>query len=141
VEEGFATIPLEYILYDNKKFLSEEQKMKCFCEQQETYKLKVKGDVGADPIWCNQCGCNFDLDDISISKELKRELSEWATKYGEWIDWDIDQIVENGFEIEEEHNRQGAYLTEKVKLELSGKYNIKFSPSSMGRSYANNKRL
>ncbi len=115
--------------------------MKCFCEQQETYKLKVEGDVGADPIWCNQCGCNLDLDDISISKELKRELSEWATKYGEWIDWDIDQIVENGVEIEEEHNRQGAYLTEKVKLELSGKYKIVFSPSSMGRSYANNKRL
>ncbi len=34
--------------------------MHCFCEQKETYELKVEGDVGADPIWCNQCGCNFD---------------------------------------------------------------------------------
>lgn len=115
--------------------------MKCFCEQQETYKLKVDGDVGADPIWCNQCGCNFDLDDIPISKELNRELREWASKYGEWIDWDLDQIIENGIELEEEHNRQGANLTEKVKLELSVKYIIKFSPSSMGRRYANKKRL
>jgi hypothetical protein len=24
--------------------------MKCYCEQKETYKLKVEGDVGADPI-------------------------------------------------------------------------------------------
>lgn len=115
--------------------------MKCYCELQETYKLKVEGDVGADPIWCSQCGCNFDLDDIPISNELKRKLSEWATRYGEWIDWDLDQIIENGVDIEEEHNRQGSYLTEKVKLELSGKYRIKFSPSSMGRSYASNKRF
>lgn len=115
--------------------------MNCLCEQQETYKLKVEGDVGADPIWCNQCGCNLDLDDIPISDELKSKLSDWATKYGEWIDWDLDQIIENGVDLEEEHNRQGAYLTEKVKLELRDKYRIKFSPSSMGRSYTNNKRL
>lgn len=115
--------------------------MKCFCEQQEAYKLKVEGDVGADPIWCNQCGCNVDLEDIPISIELKKELSEWAIKYGEWIDWDLDQIIENGVEKEEEHNRQGAYLTGKVKLELRGKYKIKFSPSSMGRAYANKKCL
>ncbi|WP_249745248.1 hypothetical protein [Mesobacillus boroniphilus] len=62
-------------------------------------------------------------------------------KYGEWIKWDLDQITENGVVIEEEHNRQGAYLTEKVRLELSDKYRIKFSPSTMGRSYANYKRF
>jgi hypothetical protein len=27
--------------------------MHCFCEQKETYELKVEGDVGADPVWCN----------------------------------------------------------------------------------------
>jgi len=115
--------------------------MECFCEQKETYELKVEGDVGADPIWCNQCGCNFDLEDIPISNELKSELMDWVTKYGEWIDWDIDKLIPNGIEMEEDHNKQGAKLTEKVKKELRGKYRIKFSSSTMARSYANNKRL
>lgn len=56
---------------------------------------------------------------VDISKELKRKLSEWAIKYGEWIDWDLDQIIENGIALEEEGNRHGAYLTEIAKQELS----------------------
>lgn len=115
--------------------------MHCFCKQKETYELKIEGDVGADPIWCNQCSCNFDLEDILISKELKSELMEWVTKYGEWIDWDIDKLIPNGIEMEEEHNQQCAKLTKKVKEELKEKYRIKFSPSTMARSYANNKFL
>jgi len=113
--------------------------MQCFCEQTETYELKVEGDVGADPLWCKKCGCNFDLEDIPISNELKSELVEWVTKYGEWINWDIDKLIPTGIEMEEEHNKQGAKLTEKVKKELVGKYRIKFSPSTMARSYANKK--
>lgn len=113
--------------------------MHCFCEQKETYELKVEGDVGADPIWCNQCGCNIDIEDIPISNELKTELMEWVTKYGEWIDWDIDWLIPNGIELEENHNIQGAKLTAKVKKELRGKYKIKFFSSTMARSYANRK--
>ncbi|MFU2018851.1 hypothetical protein ACM6Q7_28240 [Peribacillus butanolivorans] len=109
----------------------------CFCEQKENQELKVEGDVGADPLWCNQCGCNFDLEDIPISNKLKSELMEWANKYGEWIDWDQDQLIPNGIEIEEEHNKQGAKLTEKVNKELRGKYRIRFSSSTMARMYAN----
>jgi plasmid stability protein len=115
--------------------------MMCLCEQQETYELKVEGDVGADPLWCNQCGCNLELDDVPISNELKEKLRQWAAKYGEWIDWELDQIIKNGVELEEEHNRQGAHLTEGVKIELSGKYRVLFSPSSMGRTYAQTERL
>ena len=40
--------------------------------------------------------------------------------------------------MEEEHNKQGAKLSEKVKNELKEKYRIKFSPSSMARSYDKN---
>jgi hypothetical protein len=40
--------------------------MECHCEQKETSELKVEGDVGADPIWCNQCGCNLEIEDIPI---------------------------------------------------------------------------
>jgi len=110
--------------------------MECFCEQKETYDLKVEGDVTADPIWCNQCGCNLNIEDIPISIELKRELVEWAHMYGGWIDWDEDQLLPKGIELEEEHNNKGLKLTQKVKKELEGKYRITFSASTMGRMYA-----
>ncbi|WP_227551577.1 hypothetical protein [Metabacillus sediminilitoris] len=59
--------------------------MECFCEQAR--ELKVDGDIGADPIWCNHCGCNFDLEDIPISNELKKgNCKNWVTIYGEWMD-------------------------------------------------------
>lgn len=54
--------------------------MKCCCEQQEFYKLKIEGDVGADPLWCSQCGCNFDLDDIPISKDIKKKIEQVGKK-------------------------------------------------------------
>lgn len=63
---------------------------------------------------------------------------KWLNKYGEQIDWDKDKLIPNGIEMEEEHNKQGAKLTEKVKKELRGKYRIKFSTSTMARGYANN---
>jgi hypothetical protein len=113
--------------------------MRCFCEQKETYEIKVEGDFGADPIWCNQCGFNFDLEDLPISKELKTELMEWVTKYGKWIDWDRDKLIPNGIKREEEHNKQGAIITEKVKNELRGKYSVNFSTSTMARSNASKK--
>lgn len=109
--------------------------MECFCEQKETYELKVEGDVGADPIWCNKCGCNLDIG--LISNTLTKELIEWVNRYGEWIDWDEDKLLPNGIALEEEHNKQGLTLTDKIKKELEGKYRIKFSPSAMARMYAN----
>lgn len=124
--------------YNKKRVVEEsENNMECFCEQKETYELKVEGDVGADPIWCNQCGCNLDIEDFLISNTLTNELIEWVNRYGEWIDWDEDKLLPNGIELEEEHNKQGLTLTDKIKKELEGKYRIKFSPSAMARMYAN----
>lgn len=100
--------------------------MECFCEQKETYELKVEGDVGADPIWCNQCGCNLDIDDLPISDTLTNELIEWVNKYGEWIDWDEDKLLPNGIELEEEHNKQGLTLTEKQRKNLKGNIELNF---------------
>ncbi|WP_100374769.1 hypothetical protein [Bacillus sp. FJAT-45037] len=109
--------------------------MYCFCEQKEAFELKVEGDIGADPIWCNQCSCNFELEDIPISDELKVELMRWVNKYGKWIDWGKDKLIPNGIEMEEAHNKQGFILTERVKKELRGK--LKFSPSTRSSGYAN----
>lgn len=109
--------------------------MKCFCEQKETYYLKVEGDVGADPIWCYTCGCNLDFEEVPLSKELKGELMHWIMQYGEWIDWDRDKLVPDGIKLEEEHNKIGKALTEKVKEELGEGYQVTFSPATMAKSY------
>jgi len=110
--------------------------MNCCCDSGKTNDLKIEGDVGADPIWCNKCGCNLDMDDVLISDGLAEELSSWAMKYGEWIDWEIDKLLPNGMELEDEFNQIGVALTEKLKREIDGKYKIKFMPSTSARFYA-----
>jgi transcription elongation factor Elf1 len=42
--------------------------MNCSSEQIDTCNLKVEGDVGADPIWCDLCGHNLDIEEIPLSK-------------------------------------------------------------------------
>jgi hypothetical protein len=110
--------------------------MRCFCEHNQTYELKVEGDVDTDPIWCNKCGCNFDIEEVPISDNLKKELMEWGMKYGKWIDWSSDTLRPNGIELENKHNKLGQQLTEKEKKELGAEYKMKFSPSSSARRYA-----
>ena len=107
--------------------------MNCLCDAGKTYELKIEGDVGADPIWCGECKCNLELADLSLSNELKSGLWEWIRGYGTWIDWDKDEVVPNGIELEAAHNVQGKELTAKVQKELEGKYIIRFSPSRMVR--------
>ncbi|WP_079708639.1 hypothetical protein [Paraliobacillus ryukyuensis] len=110
--------------------------MRCFCENKEIFDLKVEGDVYTDPIWCNQCGCNFNIEEVPISENLRDELMMWAMQYGKWIDWSKDTLRSNGIELENKHNKFGQLITNKVKRELGGKYNISFSPSSSARMYA-----
>jgi len=112
--------------------------LNCCCDCGKTNELKIEGDVGADPIWCNRCGCNLDIEDVPISAGLAEELSSWAMKYGEWIDWSKDELLLNGIELEDEFNRIGIVLTEKVREELSDKYNIQYSLSTSARFYARN---
>ncbi|WP_141430638.1 hypothetical protein [Bacillus sp. 03113] len=106
------------------------------CACNETNELIIEGDVGADPIWCSKCGCNLEIEALSVSKMLEMELSSWAMTYGEWIDWDKDVLLPNGIVLEKEFNARGLILTEKVKQEIGDQYKIKFSPSSSTRLYA-----
>ncbi|TRM12005.1 hypothetical protein FH966_10075 [Lentibacillus cibarius] len=110
--------------------------MRCFCENGEIVDLKVEGDFGADPLWCNQCSCNLDIEEVPISEGLKEELIRWSMQYGEWIDWSKETLLPDGMEMEKEHNKLGQQLTQKVKMELSTKYKVSFSPSSSARMYA-----
>ncbi|NMH68234.1 hypothetical protein HF072_05515 [Bacillus sp. RO3] len=110
--------------------------MNGFCKPNESFAMNVEGDVGADPFWCAECGCNFDIEEMPISQELKLEWGQWASEYGKWIDWSLDQLIPNGIAMEEEHNKQGQQVTDRTKGELGGKYRITFSASTMGRRYA-----
>ncbi|KHE73188.1 hypothetical protein [Halobacillus sp. BBL2006] len=107
--------------------------MRCLCENNDTFDLKVEGDVDTDPIWCNQCGCNLDIEEVPISENLKDEIIKWAMQYGKWIEWSTDTLRSNAIELESEHNKLGQVLTEKVKKELGARYMISFLPSSSAR--------
>lgn len=111
--------------------------MLCFCEDKESFNFKVEADVGADPIWCDECYGNFDIEDVPISKSLKVELKKWIQQYGKWIDWSKDVLRSNGIQMEDEHNKLGQLLTEEVQKELGTEYKIIFSPSSSARMYNN----
>lgn len=108
--------------------------MRCLCENKGIMDLKVEADVGADPIWCNRCHCNLDIEEMPIELALKLELMKWVGDYGKWVDWDHGGVVPKGVELEEEHNKAGLKLTEKVQKELEGKYIVSFSPSAFTKA-------
>lgn len=110
--------------------------MECFCDEGKTTVLRIEGDMGADPIWCDFCMCNLDLEDFSLSSTLVKELWEWMREYGDWMDWDQDRVLPKGIELEIIHNTEGKALTEKVQKELKGKYSVRFSPSTMAQKYS-----
>jgi hypothetical protein len=70
--------------------------------------LKIEADFSADPIWCNECGDNLDIDDFILSEGLKEELFNWVRDY-----------KKNQMDL---HNKVGKQLTEKVKAEIGKKY-------------------
>lgn len=107
------------------------------CGCNKIYDLKVEADIGADALWCNKCYCNLNIEDFSISNDLKVRLSQWILQYGKWIDWENDGIFPNGVKLEKTHNEEGLKLTEKVQKELKGKYKVSFSPSTFAQKYTN----
>ncbi|MEH7098236.1 hypothetical protein [Neobacillus vireti] len=82
----------------------------CKCEYVKSF--KIEADYHADPIWCNVCGWNLDIDEFPLSDKLKDELYQWTKQYKRM------QI--------KEHNTFGQNLTEKVKEELGSQYKIIF---------------
>ncbi|MET3728078.1 hypothetical protein ABID52_001659 [Fictibacillus halophilus] len=109
--------------------------MECFCDKPKIFELKLEADVGADPIWCNQCECNLDIDELPISEELRESVMNWAMQYGKWIDWDNDELCENGLVLEAEHNQLGQTLSENLQIELGETTTVRFSPSNSANMY------
>jgi hypothetical protein len=112
--------------------------LECNCKS-KTFSLKVNADFSADPVWCNFCKCNLEFEELSISSELREELSDWAAEYGNWINFEEDSLVENAIEIEKNHNKKGEVLAQKLKFELSKEYTVSFEPSNLVQSYLNMK--
>ncbi|RLQ92340.1 hypothetical protein D9X91_19720 [Falsibacillus albus] len=82
------------------------------CKCQSTNSFKLEADFVADPIWCNVCGWNLDMDEFPLNDDLKSELYHWKEQY--------KKISMN------EHNAMGQSLTEKVREELGSEYNVIF---------------
>ena len=109
--------------------------MKC-CQSQKIKQVRVEADISADPIWCDRCLSNLNVDDFTLTDELKNELQAWIYDYGKWIDWENDGIMPNGVLLEQQHNERGALLAAKVKLALDGQYRVVFSPSTFAMKYS-----
>lgn len=84
----------------------------CNCEFTNSFKLEA--DFSADPIWCNVCGYNLDIDDFPLTEDLQDELYLWTEQYKKTP--------------AKEHNAIGQKLTERVKKELGSEYKIVFIP-------------
>lgn len=103
--------------------------LKDVCKCKFTNSFKLQADFLADPIWCNICGWNLDIEEFPLSDNLKKELLEWVSEYGKWIDLEKDSLKESGIKLQENHNEKGLQLFQKVKKELGEKYPIIFVPS------------
>ncbi|MGX9134357.1 hypothetical protein ACWV26_08250 [Rummeliibacillus sp. JY-2-4R] len=86
--------------------------LKDVCQCEYTNSLKLEADYCADPIWCNNCGWNLDIDDFPLSDELQEELFQWTLQYKKMP--------------KDKHNKMGLNLTEKVKTELGSDFTIVF---------------
>ncbi|MBM7603713.1 transcription elongation factor Elf1 [Metabacillus crassostreae] len=113
--------------------------MECGCGVNKVHEFKVEADIGADPIWCNQCGYNLDIEDFKISKNLEEKLMDWISQYGKWIDWSTDTLMPNATEMEAIHNANGEKLTQELATELSIEGEVVFSPSKTVMVYKINK--
>lgn len=104
--------------------------LECCCPTGITYQIKVTGDIAADPIWCQQCGCNLELEELPISRLLKVQLQTWVLTYGEWLDWDTEENLPNADELVKEFNTIGKLLTTNVKIELDERLQVNYEPVS-----------
>lgn len=108
--------------------------MHCFCEKDEEIKyLKVEGDVGADAIWCDDCGNNLDIEEVPLSQPLKIKLMKWAEQYGTWMNRERNQSHKDETQLEDAHNHLGQLLTNEVQKELGMSYKVSFSFSTSAK--------
>jgi hypothetical protein len=110
--------------YYNYSLEANKMKNVCFCD--ETFHILVEAEVSADPLWCNTCKANLDLDELPISEEVKAELHEWNTTF----DNHLASHHYNGItpSFAESLNADGEKLAKKLSEELANTYKIEYHP-------------
>ena len=99
-----------------------------YCKCTNLTKIDVQADFGADPIWCHTCGYNLDIEDFELDEALKTKCFKWINKYGEWLDFDTDEIIEGNLPLLDAHNEEGLFLTKQLQNALP-QYHFEFIPS------------
>jgi len=97
------------------------------CSHRRAY--KVEADF-ADPIWCADCNWNLDIDDFSISDELREEFDQWVEQYQKKIRLQKKCSSPNLLQFVSEHNEIGRRLAERLEQELGGNVSVTFVPIS-----------
>lgn len=110
-------------------------KIKCNCPN-GTNEIIIEAEYQTDPIWCKNCGTNLDIDDFPLNEGLKEEIVQWVMKYGEWIDWENDNLIANGGDLEKQFNEAGKNLAQKVKEDLK-EFSVGYNPSNTTEIYKN----
>ena len=96
----------------------------CRCSE-PTDRLRVEADF-TDPIWCDKCNCNIDIDELNISDGLKRQLWDWVKAWGDTVLLCEDNIISSKERRERMrvNNRVGEALTERIKEGLEHQYEV-----------------
>lgn len=110
-------------------FNLEGKRVECGCKT-ETKHLFLEGEYGADPVWCAICEYNIELDELPIDSQLMDELLDWGNAYGQWIDLEHNEFVEDGEALETAHNNAGATLAKKLQMALQG-VKVDFHPAAL----------
>lgn len=93
--------------------------------------LRLTNEYLAGPIFCPdpEGMGHIDVEDLPISMELKRAISDWDNEYQETFD--DDYPPDSGFtspDLEAAHKKQGVDLAKRLKKELGENYSIEYRP-------------
>lgn len=103
--------------------------MKRICDCENLKRIAIEADVGADPTWCATCRYNIELNEFTISDQLKHDFYEWVSRFVEWIDWEMDTLSTEWEVKERQYNREGDVLSKRLHVEFGETYEIEFIPS------------
>ncbi|MBK1813229.1 hypothetical protein JHL18_21645 [Clostridium sp. YIM B02505] len=100
--------------------------MECLCKE-ESFDLKLQANLTPDPLGCERCDCIVDMDDMSLSDELRREIRIWLYNYSELVSKQV--TPEDLFKYYQQHNNRGVVLAERIEIELGDKFKVSYYPS------------
>ncbi|WLR42064.1 hypothetical protein LC087_15010 [Bacillus carboniphilus] len=92
--------------------------LECGCIYGKTTSLRIEVDV-ADPIWCDKCSYNLEMEELPLSNQLTSEINDWVALYEQSVDWESDSQMWFDDKLAEKINQKGIEITKRVKKELA----------------------